>query len=132
MSIFATEPLRYSNVVKQELFPESAFCRATVVANEAAAKTYAVGTVLGKVTATGKFKIAVETAVDGSKVPAAIVVDDYTVAITTDTSVLGLVNGPAIVSRGGLVLDATYDNATKIATAIAALEVLGIKVIGTV
>ena len=132
MPIFATEPLRYSDLVKQELFPESAYCRATVVANEAAAKTYAVGTVLGKVTATGKYKIAVETAVDGSKVPAAIVVDDYAVAAATDTTVLALVNGPAIVSRGGLVLDATYNDATKIATALAALDAAGIKVIGTV
>ena len=39
-------------------------------------KSYVVGTVLGKVTATGKYKISVQTANDGSQNPIAIVVGD--------------------------------------------------------
>ena len=56
---------------------------------------------LGKVTATGKHKRAVETAVDGSKVGAAIVVSAKTIAGTTDTAVLCMVRGPASVNKSG-------------------------------
>ena len=72
MAIVATDTARLSNLVKHELWPETGYCRKEVTVNEATAKTYAVGTVLGKVTADGKYKIAVQTAVDGSAVAAAI------------------------------------------------------------
>ncbi|HIF5759866.1 TPA: head decoration protein [Raoultella ornithinolytica] len=45
--------------------------------------TYKRGTVLGMVTASGKYKLSVKTATDGSEVPAAILVDDVD-ASTTD------------------------------------------------
>ncbi len=131
MSVKFNDTARYSNLVKKELWPESGFCRNTLVANEAAVKTYAVGTVLGKVTATGKYKIAVETAVDGSKVAAAIVVDDYSIAAATDTKVLCLVKGPSMISKGALVLDATYDNDAKKDALYASLEAVGIAVLTT-
>lgn len=119
---FATENQRYSHVVKHEYAPELGWTRMVVTVNEAAAKDYKIGTVLGKVTASGKYKIAVETAVDGSKVGAAIVVQDVSVAATTDTKVLVIVRGPAIVSKAGLIIDATYDNQTKLDTLYADLE----------
>lgn len=218
---FATEAYRLSNVLKQEFWPEHAFCRAVAVVNESAAKTYAPGTVLGRVITSGtaaataasgntgngamgaitvtapaqvgtyrlaiiavtanagtfvvvapngvtvgtgtvgvafskgglaftladgatdfalgdafdivvsgtyKYKIAVETATDGSKVAAAIVMEDKTVAATTDTNVLVLVKGPAVVSKSGLILDATYDLAAEKAAIYATLEGLGISV----
>ena len=122
MPIIATDTYRLSNLVKKELWPEFGYTRAVVTVNEAAAKTYAVGTVLGKVTATGKYKIAVETAVDGSKVAAAIVLGDYVVPGTTDTKVLVMVRGAAIVSKAALVLDATYNDDAKKAAVYDALE----------
>ena len=64
---FATEAKRLSNVVKQELWSETGYTRAVVTVNEAAAKSYVPGTVLGKVTSGGKYKIAVQTSVDGSQ-----------------------------------------------------------------
>ena len=124
--LISTDTFRLSHLVKRELWPEQGYTRAVVTVNEAAAKTYAVGTVLGKVTASGKYKIAVETAVDGSKVADAIVVGDYTVAAATDTKVLVLVRGPAIVSKAALVLDATYDTDAKKAAVYAALEAKGV------
>ena len=124
--LISTDTFRLSHLVKRELWPEQGYTRAVVTVNEAAAKTYAVGTVLGKVTASGKYKIAVETAVDGSKVADAIVVGDYTVPATTDTKVLVLVRGPAIVSKAALVLDATYDTDAKKAAVYAALEAKGV------
>ena len=132
MTVQFVDTARHSNLVKQELWPHSGFCRKQIVANEAAIKTYAVGTVLGKVTATGKYKIAVETAVDGSKVPAALVIGDYSVAAATDTKVLVLIKGPAEVSQGALLLDATYNDDTKKAAAYAALEAININVLPTV
>lgn len=121
MTLIATEAKRLSNVVKQELFPESGYCRLGVVYNGTAA-SLVPGTVLGKVTATGKYKIAVQTAVDGSQVADAIVMEELTVAATTDTKVLCLVKGPAIVSKAGLILDATYDLDAEKAAVYAALE----------
>jgi hypothetical protein len=125
---FATEAKRLSNVVKQELWSETGYTRAVVTVNEAAAKSYVPGTVLGKVTSGGKYKIAVETAVDGSKVADAIVIGEQAIAASTDTAVLVLIKGPAIVSKAGLVLDATYNDATKLAAVYTALEAKGIAV----
>lgn len=132
MTVIAQDTNRFSNLVKHELWPETGYCRKEVVALEAAAKTYAVGTVLGKITASGKYKIAVETAVDGSKVAAALVIGDQSIAATTDTKVVVLLKGPAEVSKDALVLDATYDNDTKKDAVYASLEALGINVLTTV
>jgi len=132
MATIGVDTYRLSHLVKREIWPEQGYTRAVVTVNEASAKTYAVGTVLGKVTASGKYKIAVETAVDGSKVADAIVVGDYTVPATTDTKVLVLVRGPAIVSKAALVLDATYDTDAKKAAVYAALEAKGVLVNETI
>lgn len=132
MTVIATDTARYSNLVKHELWPETGFCRKEVTVNEAAAKTYAVGTVLGKVTADGKYKIAVQTAVDGSQTAAAVVIDDHSIAAATDTKIVVLVKGPAEVSKGALVLDATYDLDAEKAAVYASLEALNINVLTTV
>lgn len=126
--LIATDKQRFSNVVKHEYEPTLAFCRAVVTVNEAAATDYAIGTVLGKITDSGKYVVAKETAVDGSQVPAAVVLEDKSIAATTDTKVLVAVRGPMILSKAGIALDATYDNADKKAAALAALEALGILV----
>ena len=128
MPIIAQDKQRFSNVVKHEYEPTLAFCRAVVTANEVAATDYAVGTVLGKITASGKYVVAKETAVDGSKVPAAVVLEDKSIAAATDTKVLVAVRGPMILSKAGIALDATYNTDAKKATALAALEALGILV----
>jgi hypothetical protein len=53
---------------------------------------------------------------------------EQTVASATDTQVLVLIKGPAIVSKAGLVLDATYDLDAEKAAVYAALEAKGIAV----
>lgn len=132
MATIATDTLRKSNLVKQELFPEQGFNYDVVTVNEAAIKTYAVGTVLGKVTASGKYKICVQTAVDGSQTAAALVVGDQTIPATTDTKVLAMVRGPAIVSKDALVLDASHDLQAEKDAIYASLTALGILVAPTV
>ena len=131
MTVQFVDTSRFSSLVKGELWPHTGFCRKEVTVNEAAIKTYAVGTVLGKVTATGKYKIAVETAVDGSKVAAALVIADQSIAAATDTKVVVLQKGPAEISKGALVLDATYDNDAKKDAVYASLEAVGINVLTT-
>ncbi len=109
MPLIATDTFRLSNLVKQEFWPEHSFCRDVVTVNEAAAKTYAVGTVLGKVTATGKYKICVQNAADGSQTPAAVVLQDATIPAATDTKLNVLVRGAAILSKSAIVHDASFN-----------------------
>ena len=132
MTLLATDTKRLSNVLKQELWPDAAFCRAVVTVNEAAAKSYVPGTVLGKVTAGGKYKIAVQTAADGSQTADAIVMGMESIPAATDTKVLVLIKGPAVISKAGLVLDATYDLQAEKDAVYAALEAKGIQCNDTV
>lgn len=120
--IIATENFRLSNLVKHEYEPSLKFCRENVTVNEAAAKEYLIGTVLGKVTATGKYKISVQTATDGSEVPAAVVLEDKSIAATTDTKVVVMVRGAAILSRDKLILDATFNTQAEKDFVYASLE----------
>jgi Bacteriophage lambda head decoration protein D len=128
MPVIAIDSLRISNLVKQEQWVATGYSRKVVTVNEAAATTYVVGTVLGKVTATGKYKVAVETAVDGSKVAAGLVLAVQAIPASTDTKVVVLFRESAI-SKGGLVLDTTYDNATKQGVVYDTLEAMGIQVL---
>lgn len=140
MAVIATDSQRLSNVIKKYDAPNNPeLFNDVLVVNQAAQTTMKVGTVLGKITASGKYIVAKETAVDGSKVPAAIFIgdanglaQDTVIAATTDTNVLALVRGKVVVSKDALFLDATYDDNTKKATAYAALKALGIFVEATV
>ena len=123
--LIATENFRLSNVLKHEYEPSLGYCRETVVINDAAAGLK-IGTVLGVVTATGKYKVCVQTATDGSQNAAAVLMEDKTIADSTDTKVLALVRGPAIVSKSGLVLDASFDQDAEKAAAYASLAAKGI------
>ena len=129
--LIAQEKYRYSNLVKEELWHEKGYCTKQVIVNDAA-QTLAMGTVLGVVTVGGKYKVAKETASDGSKVGAAIVVEAITIPATTDTKVLVMYRGPAEVSKGALVVDATYNDATKLGVLYADLEAKGFQVSETV
>lgn len=124
--IIATDTARYSDVVKYESKPDLAFTRELVVVNDAA-KTLTLGMLLGKVTATGKYKESVQTATDGSEAPVAVVVGkdlhNLSVAVpaTTDTKVLAIVRGDVIVRKTGLKPHSTFNDATKLAAAYASL-----------
>lgn len=128
MTLIASENPRLTNWLKREFWAEQGFCRLAVTANEASETTYKSGTVLGKVTADGKYKVSVETAVDGSETAAAVVIEEVTVPAATDTTVLVLVKGPAIVADGGLILDASYNDDVKKQAAYDALEAKDINV----
>lgn len=132
MGLIATDTARFSNLVKQELWPEQGFNRDVVTVNEAAAADYVVGTVLGKITASGKYIISKADAIDGSEVAAAVVVEAKAIPATTDTKVLVLLRGPAIVSKSALVLDATINTDPEKLAVYTALEAKGILVNNTI
>ena len=127
MTIIAQDTARYSDVVKHEYEPSLSLTRELVVVNDTA-KTLTLGMLLGKVTATGKYKESVQTATDGSQAPVAVVVGkdlhNLSVAVpaTTDTKVLAIVRGEAIVRKTGLKPHSSFNDATKLAAAYASLE----------
>lgn len=129
MPAFATEGARKSQLVKKELWPETAYNYEVVTFNQADAADLVVGTALGRVSATGVYQVALETgSATGINTIAALVVEEVSAPAATDTKVLVMRRGPAIVSKFGIVLDASYDNATKVAAAYADLEAKGILV----
>lgn len=131
MAVIATSLQTISNVVKHEYGADFAYCKELVTVNDTAG-TLAIGTVLGVVTADGKYKRAVQTAVDGSAVAAGIVAAAKTIVGATDTQVLVYVRGPMGVSKGGLVLDATYDTDAEKLAVYAALNAKGIQTLDTI
>ena len=124
--IIAQDTARYSDVVKYEDEPSLSITREIVVVNDAA-KTLTLGMLLGKVTATDKYKESVQTATDGSQTPVAVVVGkdlhNLSVAVpaTTDTKVLAIVRGEVIVRKTGLKPHSSFNDATKLAAAYASL-----------
>lgn len=135
MAAIDTRSTRLGAVLQYEDHPEYGHCRDVVVANEAAIKTYVIGTVLGKVTATGKYKILEATAADGSQNFAGIYIGEpkgdnkQTIAATTDTDVVVLFRGPAGVGKANLVFGASVDTAPELAAVYTQMEAVGIKLI---
>lgn len=138
MTVLAIESqyARLSALVKMSDTPEKfEFHTDLVTAHEAATPTYTLGTVLGKITATGKYIVSVQTAVDGSQVPAAIYIgnsfgsiNDVTLVAATDTTVLAITRGKIMVSAQALKLDASFTAGALTTGAYASLAVQGILV----
>ncbi|SDG06681.1 head decoration protein [Rhodobacter capsulatus] len=86
---------------------------------------YPVGSVLGKITASGKYTLSPATGADGSQVASAVLL--YAVDATlADATGIVVARGPTIVSRAGLAYGATVDDGAKITTKIAQLAAVGI------
>ncbi|MCL7466329.1 head decoration protein [Phaeovulum sp. NW3] len=86
---------------------------------------YPAGSVLGKITASGKYTLSPATGTDGAQIATAVLL--YPVDATlADAIGIVVVRGPAIVSRAGLAYDATVDDAGKITTKLGQLAAVGI------
>lgn len=138
MTIVATDTQRYSNVVKREDGASWGQCKKMVTVNGPAA-TLPIGTVLGKVTATGKYKVLEATAVDGSQVAAAVIVGNATgqavstvMANATDTKFLVLYRGICAVSDTALTMGASVTAGALTTTAHEQLADAGIDVLTTI
>ncbi len=115
------KPATTGDLLKYEVNPNYTRDTVTLLAGTA----YPVGAVLGRITASGKYKLATSGGSDGAQTAAAVLL--YAVdASGTEGIGIALTRGPAIVARGVLSFDATVDDPAKIATKQGQLASLGI------
>jgi hypothetical protein len=116
-----TQPPTMGDALKYEVNPNYTRETVTLLAGTA----YPVGSVLGRITASGKYKLATSGGTDGAQTAAAVLL--YAVDATlSDAEGIIVARGPAIVSRAALTYDASVDDAAKITTKIGQLASLGI------
>ena len=116
-----TQPPTTGDVLKFEVNPN--YTRETVTLLGGTA--YPVGSVLGRITASGAHTLSPDSGADGSETATAVLL--YAVDATLADAV-GIVaaRGPAIVSRDALAFDASVDDSTKIAAKLGQLVDIGI------
>ena len=115
------QPATTGDVLKYEV--NSNYTRETVTLLQG--MPYPVGSVLGRITASGKYKFATSGGSDGAQNAAAVLL--YAVDATlADAIGIVVARGPAIVSRSALAYDATVDDGAKITTKLGQLASLGI------
>ena len=115
------QPPTMGDVLKYEVNPN--YTRETITL--LAGMPYPVGSVLGRITASGKYKLATSGGSDGAQTASAVLL--YAVDATlADATGIVLARGPAIVSRAALIYDATIDDGAKIITKIGQLAAAGI------
>ena len=133
MTLLATRGDTFSAVFKDEYEPSTGITREVVTINLAAAATLVQGTVLAKVTATGKYVVQDASALTGAGLEAAGVLigaDELTPSVvcaeTTDTKALMLARGPAKVVVGKLVMAAATNTDAEKQAVYDALAAKGI------
>ena len=115
------QPLTMGDVLKYEVNPN--YTRETITL--LAGMPYPTGSVLGRITASGKYKLATSGGSDGAQTATAVLL--YAVDATLADAVgIVVARGPSIVSRAGLAYDATVDDGAKITTKIGQLAAVGI------
>lgn len=115
------QPPTMGDVLKYEVNPN--YTRETITL--LAGMPYPVGSVLGRITASGKYKLATSGGSDGAQTATAVLL--YAVDATlADATGIVVARGPAIVSRAALAYDATVDDGAKIITKIGQLAAAGI------
>ena len=133
MAVIGTRGETFSQVFQDEYNPSSGITREVVTVNLSAGATLVQGTVLAKVTATGKYLVQSAALATGAGLEAAGVLigaDELTPSVvcatTTDTKVLMLARGPAKVVVGKLVMAAATDTEAKKLAVYDALAAKGI------
>jgi Bacteriophage lambda head decoration protein D len=116
-----TEPPSMGDVLKYEVNPN--YTREVITLLQG--MPYPVGSVLGKITVSGKYTLSPATGNDGAQTATAVLL--YAVDATLADAVgIVVTRGPSIVSRAGLAYDATVDDGTKITAKLAQLAAVGI------
>jgi hypothetical protein len=102
------------------------YCREVVTLK--AGTNYALGSVLGQITASGKYRLSPNAEVTGDEGAETAVAVLIEAVDATDGDKPGLIvaRGPAIVSKAALVLDDSVDDETKRAAKHAQLSAAGI------
>ena len=102
------------------------YCRETVTLKSSA--NYALGSVLGQITASGKYRLspaAEVTGDEGAETAVAVLIEAVD-ATAADKTGLVIARGPTIVSRAALVFDDSIDDASKSAAKQAQLANVGL------
>ena len=116
-----TEPPSMGDVLKYEVNPNYTREVVTLLAG----LPYPVGSVLGKISTSGKYTLSPATGADGSQVATAVLL--YAVDATLADAVgIVVTRGPAIVSRAALAYEATVNDAAKISAKVTQLAAVGI------
>jgi hypothetical protein len=115
------QPPSTGDVLKYESNPN--YCRETVTL--LAGTPYPVGSVLGRISASGKYTLATNTGTDGAETASAVLLYAVDATLADATGII-LARGPAIVSRSALAYDASVDDGTKITTKLGQLAAAGI------
>lgn len=135
MAVILTRGETIGNVVKWLAHPAADYHFETVTVNVAGTTTLALGTVLAKVTATGKYLVQDAGLASGAGLEAAGILigtdeNNFGAAVTaaTDKKVLMLARGPAKVAKEQLIMGAGTDTAAEKLAVYNALAALGILV----
>lgn len=112
------------DLLKFEL--NASYCRESVTLK--AGTSYLLGAVLGRITATGKYRLAPAAEVagdEGAEVATAVLIEAAD-ATGGDKTGLVVARGPAIVSKAALLFDASVDQPAETAAKHAELAAAGI------
>ncbi|OAN44958.1 head decoration protein [Magnetospirillum moscoviense] len=118
------------DLLKFECHPS--YGRETVTLKAGAA--YPLGAVLGRITASGEFRLSPAAEVIGDEGAETAIAVLLEAVDATDGAAIGLIaaRGPVILADGALVFDASVDDAAKRATKIAQLSAQGLVARATV
>ena len=119
-----TQSPTLGDLLKFEL--NASYCRETVTLK--AGTSYPLGAVLGRITASGKYRLSPATAVvgdEGAETAAAVLLEAID-ATAADQSGLIAARGPVILSKAALVFDASVDQPGETAAKHAQLAALGL------
>ena len=116
-----TQPPSMGDVLKYEVNPNYTREVVTLLIGT----NYPSGAVLGRITASGKYKLATSGGTDGAQTATAVLL--YPVDATLADAVgIVVARGPSIISRAALAYDATVDDGAKITTKLGQLAAVGI------
>ena len=116
-----TEPPSMGDVLKYEVNPN--YTREVVTLQ--LGLSYPAGSVLGRITASGKYTLSPATGADGSQTAVAVLLYPVNATLADAVGII-VTRGPAIVSRAALAYEATVNDAAKIAAKITQLAAVGI------
>lgn len=119
-----TQSPTLGDLLKYEL--NASYCRETVTLK--AGTNYAIGSVLGKITADSKYRLSPAAAVvgdEGAEVATAVLIEAVD-ATAGDQTGLVIARGPVIVSKAMLTFDASVDQPAEITAKHAELSAAGI------
>lgn len=116
-----TQPPSMGDVLKYEVNPNYTREVVTLLAG----MPYPVGSVLGKITASGRYTFSTAAGTDGAETAIAVLLYPVDATLADATGIV-VARGPAIVSRAALYYDGTVDDAAKITAKLGQLAAAGI------